>query len=117
MSMTAEEAAALGYAPARLLVTREPGPREEWIYVHREEKCADDPTPCTLHRPTNHGMRDWPLVLRLEKNGTFWRQCPHGLVHPDPDSMEFLLANTPPEFVDGVIEHSCDDCCGVAYGE
>ncbi len=61
---------------------------------------ACDGTPCPLHAPSDHHMRDWPTVLRM--SGLIERTCAHGVGHPDPDSLAWLGG-------DGI--HGCDGCC------
>jgi hypothetical protein len=63
--------------------------------VHKAEKC--DGRPCIVHNPTEHHMRNWPLVWRAFR-GQFERTCPHGIGHPDPDQI-------------GDMTHGCDGCC------
>lgn len=53
---------------------------------------------CTLHRPTRHHMRRWPMSFRNDMD-LFERLCIHGIGHPDPDSLSD----------DGI--HGCDGCC------
>jgi hypothetical protein len=68
--------------------------------VHPPDACAADRA-CVIHNPTDHHMREWPLIWR-EDRGFFERRCAHGIGHPDPDHLEFR-----PE--DSV--HGCDGCC------
>lgn len=35
-------------------------------------------------------MRKWPRVIRFDKYGLVERICPHGVGHPDPDSLAFI---------------------------
>lgn len=66
------------------------------MVVHREADCLV--TPCTIHSPSEHHMRGWPLLWRGDRR-IFERTCPHGVGHPDPDDI----------FDEGV--HGCDGCC------
>lgn len=50
--------------------------------VHDRANCRGPA--CTIHRPTEHHLRDWPLYWR-EDAKKFERICPHGDGHPDPD--------------------------------
>lgn len=74
--------------------------------IHGPEKCAGQR--CMIHNPTPHHMLGWPLDLRLDKGGPAERRCPHGIGHPDPDSLVFVA-----QFLErghaGV--HGCDGCC------
>ena len=56
-------------------------------------------SPCTIHAPSFHHMRNWPLLWRGDRR-IFERTCPHGIGHPDPDT---------PSIIDTV--HGCDGCC------
>lgn len=74
--------------------------------VHEAHDCKGPG--CPIHKPTDHHMNDWPLVWRAERR-IFERTCPHGLGHPDPDSL-YVQA----EFLDGPGDqgiHGCDGCC------
>jgi hypothetical protein len=75
------------------------------IKVHDEGRCIGEV--CPIHRPTDHHMREWPMVYRGDR-GIFERLCPdHGTGHPDPDdqvALKFILGES-----DGI--HGCDGCC------
>lgn len=80
--------------------------------VHPATKC-DPSYPCNIHRPSEHGMRGWPQLLR--ETGLTERLCEHGVGHPDPDSAAYFnrLLNHPP----GTWEtHGCDSCCHGKWG-
>lgn len=72
--------------------------------VHKPEDCQS--RHCVIHNPSDHHMKDWPLILR---GNLIWeRQCKHGVGHPDPDSLYYL------EKVlgkGGAGVHGCDGCC------
>jgi hypothetical protein len=76
------------------------------INVHAELSCVG---PCPLHSPSEHHMRDWPLVWRGER-GIFERTCPHGVGHPDPDSLQRAVEYDEDTYA-GV--HGCcaEGCC------
>lgn len=64
------------------------------------------PEHCFIHNPSNHHMRDWPMVIR--SSSLIERTCEHGVGHPDPDSARFL------NWRDGSLfwgVHGCDGCC------
>ena len=65
--------------------------------VHPPGVCAG--RACVVHGPSEHHMRDWPMVWRPFR-GQVERTCPHGIGHPDPDQA-------------GDTTHGCDGCCGV----
>jgi hypothetical protein len=69
------------------------------IRFHTKGVCSGD---CPIHKPTNHHMVKWPLNWRHDRF-IFERMCPHGIGHPDPDSLAFT-PNDP-----GI--HGCDGCC------
>lgn len=97
------------------------------VLVHSPERCAQDPNPCVLHSPSTHRMSDWPMVLRLDRGGLIERTCPHGMGHPDPDSLacqirgyretyddpreDFSWVGDPSEDFSWVGTHGCDGCC------
>jgi hypothetical protein len=56
-------------------------------------------------------MRKWPFYVRLDKAGLMERECPHGIGHPDPDSMEWLRRYEDEKDVEALGIHGCDGCC------
>lgn len=52
--------------------------------LHHLSECA--PNHCVIHNPSDHHMRDWPLIWRGDK-GLMERQCECGTGHPDPDDL------------------------------
>lgn len=81
------------------------------INVHSENECSG--RACVIHNPSNHSMRGFPLHWRGDR-GIFERICPHGIGHPDPDSLYYEEQQADQE---GDIEHEyvgihgCDGCC------
>ena len=75
---------------------------QRW-WVHEKDKC--DGERCIFHNPTEHGMREWPIILR--ETGLIERRCEHGVGHPDPDSVDFFLRTVG----EGWDVHGCDGCC------
>lgn len=64
---------------------------------------------CSVHNPSNHEMINWPQ----EWDGysrLMVRQCPHGLYHPDPDSVTYLI-DTGNAYLTSRLLHTCDNCC------
>jgi hypothetical protein len=62
---------------------------------------------CTIHSPSDHSMRKFPLHWRDDR-GIFERICVHGIGHPDPDQFEYWrIMHQEYERV-----HGCDGCCG-----
>ena len=66
------------------------------VYVHELAQCHEGP--CPIHRPSNHGMRQFQTCWRYDR-GIMERICPHGVGHPDPDDRS------------GATVHGCDGCC------
>ena len=75
--------------------------------VHPRANCTSDN--CVIHHPSKHHMRQWPIVLRLDRGDLAERICPHGIGHPDPDSGTWMAVHDPVHWADGV--HGCDGCC------
>lgn len=69
--------------------------------VHPRDECLGDS--CTIHRPSEHHMRDWRLWW-CDDRYLLDRICPHGRRHPDPDTLALMLTL-------GGGEHACDGCC------
>ena len=67
--------------------------------VHKRKDCKG--AHCIIHNPSDHHMRDWPLVWRGDKR-MFERTCRHGVGHPDPDGYYPNKSDT---------VHGCDGCC------
>ena len=81
---------------------------EKWL--HKASACGG--AACPIHHPSGHAMASWPMNLRLDywANPLIERTCPHGVGHPDPDSVAFLLRADKRRSDWGV--HGCDGCCG-----
>lgn len=77
------------------------------IYAHSEAVCSGNA--CCIHNPSDHHMREWKQWWR-DDIGLMERMCPHGIGHPDPDHMTFVLSSRP---LDGspMGLHGCDGCC------
>lgn len=78
--------------------------------VHSPRDCAGRES-CWIHRPSEHGLRAWPIVWRAEV-GKAERLCPHGVGHPDPDDATYLISIGRRS----AAVHGCDGSC-VAGGE
>lgn len=78
-------------------------------YVHAEDVCDSDEA-CTVHRPSDHHMREWPMVLE-PRYGIVSRVCEHGKNHPDPDSISWVTRIRG----EGFGFHECDGCCAFTY--
>jgi hypothetical protein len=61
-------------------------PNGQILYnIHSAKECTGKY--CVIHNPSNHHMKDWPLIWR-EDRGIFERICPCGVGHPDPDALK-----------------------------
>jgi len=86
---------------------------------HAREDCGGEY--CAAHRPSpsNH-LRKMPFVIRWDKYGLMERQCPHGVGHTDPDSLEWAHRayddRMGAENVSALGIHGCDGCCFGAHG-
>ena len=82
-------------------MNRPPGP-DAGSY-HPPDECAGES--CCFHNPSDHHMRDWPMTIRGPHKGFLTeRICPHGVGHPDPDSLAWLERNG----VESMDVHGCD---------
>lgn len=52
-------------------------------------------------------MVDWPILIRHDRNCMAERTCPHGIGHPDPDSLGWMQSVG----IDDDGTHGCDGCC------
>lgn len=76
------------------------------LRIHPESTCEGEF--CCFHNPSDHHMRDWPRNVRLDKGALTERICPHGVGHPDPDSLAWLVRVSGEDHW-GV--HGCDGSC------
>jgi hypothetical protein len=79
------------------------------LKVHAKEKCNGD-RPCPIHNPSPHYMVNWPLHWRDDKR-IFERMCPHGVGHPDPDTLSYVELKRGEEETYYKSIHGCDGCC------
>lgn len=86
----------------------------EGIPIHDKEDCSGQ---CPFDSPSPHSMAGMPRHIRTDKLGLVERICPHGVGHPDPDSVRFLNdaidvrrgLNFHKKYALEV--HGCDGCC------
>ena len=78
---------------------------EREIITHKPDRCEGEW--CVIHNPSDHHMRDWPMLMRMDKLALVERTCPHGVGHPDPDSLAYFLRHGD----DWMGVHGCDRCC------
>ena len=86
--------------------------KKDGIRYHKKTLCKGQV--CIFHNPTKHKMRDWPMNLRTDAwaSPLIERICPHGVGHPDPDSVVFMDRNIPEkDRKNGYSVHGCDGCC------
>jgi hypothetical protein len=75
--------------------------------IHAKEDC--DGPPCCFHSPSLHPMIEEKMILRTDWGvPLIERLCPHGIGHPDPDSVAWLKKKTGD---DSWSIHGCDGCC------
>lgn len=86
------------------------------IVIHGISECKGEN--CVFHNPSDHPLNDKQTNIRFDravyvdgvpKAYLTERICDHGVGHPDPDSMAYLLSIGAHES-EGV--HGCDGCCG-----
>jgi len=98
--------------------------------THGPAACAGQP--CCIHNPSDHPMRDWPLVHRIDEPmytiefntwGTAMhavvvseRVCEHGQGHPDLDSVGYVQHRFGMIASLTAIYHLCDGCCPWKHG-
>lgn len=89
-----------------------------WLKHHSLEDCSNT-VPCCIHDPSDHPMKDFPLVWRDDQSA-MERRCPHDIGHPDPDDLMYKLLIEGNPDIDGV--HGCCQgtdgrrCCEDSYG-
>lgn len=78
------------------------------LRAHKREVCAG--SVCCIHNPSRHHMTSWRQIWRDDID-MMERNCPHGIGHPDPDHLAYVLTKPGPvgERASGV--HGCDGCC------
>lgn len=84
------------------------------LRVHEaNEDCANG---CCIHNPSQHSLKDAPLVWRVAgpfdfKPSHMERMCVHGVGHPDPDALAYLHRSGEQSLSDVLATHGCDGCC------
>lgn len=77
------------------------------ILTHTKESCIG---PCPIHSPSNHHMVEWKLCWR-DDTKIFERMCPHGIGHPDPDTVTFVKKTRGSDLA--ITSHGCENCCRI----
>ena len=78
--------------------------------IHGSGQCDEEF--CPFHHPSQHRMVDWPKHIRYDRTLLVERICPHGIGHPDPDSLVWVNHRRRAlgwDRDDGT--HGCDGCC------
>ena len=78
--------------------------------IHNPRACKG--RNCPFHNPSEHKMRDWPILIRFDRYMALCeRTCQHGVGQDDPDSLDFIESALPKERrgYEGI--HGCDGCC------
>lgn len=84
----------------------------ELLAIHLRSQCAG--THCAIHNPSHHHMQTWPLNIRFDRADFLAeRICEHGVGHPDPDSLAYIVRRDPGNTWSGI--HGCDGCCRPPY--
>ena len=65
---------------------------------------------CCIHNPSNHSMKDFPTNWRFDAD-IMERVCPHGIGHPDPDSVDYVRRKFGKKAASRASVHGCDGCC------
>jgi hypothetical protein len=76
------------------------------LAFHSADWCSTDPNPCVIHSPSEHHMREWPMLWRADRQ-LMERACPHGTGHPDPDDLAYHVRHGR----EWQSNHGCDGCC------
>lgn len=85
------------------------------VEVHeRTDDCVQNG--CCIHNPSSHPLTGAPLVWRTAgmfdiKPSHMERICEHGVGHPDPDSLRYLLRTGNESLAMTLGIHGCDGCC------
>lgn len=83
------------------------------VRTHREEDCLGPR--CAIHNPSDHPLNQAKMVMRADKQMLIERLCEHGVGHPDPDSVDFIVNTL--GYDSSIAVHGCDGCCGTAKND
>jgi hypothetical protein len=87
------------------------GVRREMVRVHAPGQCGTLISTCALHNPSDHPLKDAEMIFRQDRFGLIERRCEHGIAHPDPDSVLYILVHDGRIHPSQVTRHGCDGCC------
>lgn len=79
------------------------------ISTHSPQDCAGPW--CCIHNPSSHHMREWPLWFDKTRGWLAYRLCEHGVPHPDPDSLAYMVGRLGEEAALYLALHTCEGCC------
>lgn len=80
------------------------------LSVHPPEQCEGHH--CPFHNPSDHHMKGWSTTVRLDWGVPLVeRRCEHGVGHPDPDSVAWIVGVLGEEKGRAFGIHGCDGCC------
>lgn len=78
------------------------------IRVHnKNDDCMEG---CAIHNPSPSPVTGFPTHWREDRR-LMERICPHGIGHPDPDHLKFVMKLGGPLAVYSESMHGCDGCC------
>ena len=81
---------------------------------HPMSRCRREEEPCAIHSPSDHHMAHLPYLVRYDKHAVVERICPHGVGHPDPDSVAWVKRRFGDEAAVEAGTHGCwCKCCEV----
>lgn len=82
------------------------------LKTHAENVCGPTRYPCCIHNPSDHALRDAPMIWRADR-GLMERRCVHGVGHPDPDDLAFKRRTLGEDEAWGHGIHGCcaQRCC------
>lgn len=91
----------------KALVADQPSNQAETVdgyKVHTKDQCTP---PCPFHAPSDHPLKNSPMLIRSDKNFLVERLCEHSIGHSDPDSVAYMEVHG----IKAMGVHGCDGCC------
>lgn len=82
------------------------------LLVHRRSSCTGA---CAIHNPSDHPLKDAKTFWRADR-GIMERICEHGVGHPDPDGIAFIMRTRGRKAARVESVHGCDGCCQTPGG-
>lgn len=84
-------------------------PLQGAVKTHGGNACAG--RSCCVHNPSDHHMKEWPLVFNRNKGYMGERICDHDYRHPDPDAHAYVTSRLPKHLAQTIGVHTCCGCC------